>query len=198
MPQKLAASKYASAVLLGVAAESERDKYAAHSWQLPGRLVSTKLGIVVCRASAIEPGTSTAVVVSVLLTMNDAAQDAAGRLHTQITLPKVTRTQNYQHVNGKLTNLRNRVDPSIRLGWRSSPGRVVSRRFNPCRTGTTEQVRPRQRKSRLRRRRLSRTNGSYPVLRPVFRSDKVVCATTCCSPDYGQRLRDRVVSLPKP
>ncbi|KAL3135508.1 hypothetical protein ABBQ38_005988 [Trebouxia sp. C0009 RCD-2024] len=46
--------------------------------------------------------------------MNDAAQDAAGRLHTQITLPKVTRTQNYQHVNGKLTNLRNRVDPSIR------------------------------------------------------------------------------------
>lgn len=44
MPQKLAAPKYASAVLLGVAAQSERDKYAAHSRQLPGRLVSTKLG----------------------------------------------------------------------------------------------------------------------------------------------------------
>lgn len=34
MPLKLAASQYASAVLLGVAGQTERSKYAAHSRQM--------------------------------------------------------------------------------------------------------------------------------------------------------------------
>ena len=35
MPLKLAASQYTSAVLLGIAGQSERGKYAAHSRQMP-------------------------------------------------------------------------------------------------------------------------------------------------------------------
>ena len=42
MPLELAASQYASAVLLGIAGQAKRGKYAAHSRQLLGRLASTK------------------------------------------------------------------------------------------------------------------------------------------------------------
>lgn len=43
MPQKLAASQYTSTVLLGIAGQSERGKYAAHCRNCLGRLASTKL-----------------------------------------------------------------------------------------------------------------------------------------------------------
>ena len=42
MPVQLAASQNETAVLLRVAGQPERSKYAAHCRQLPGRLVLTK------------------------------------------------------------------------------------------------------------------------------------------------------------
>ena len=43
-----------------------------------------------------------------------------------------------------------------------------------CETGTTEQDSTKRETSRLRKRRLPRTKGPYPVLSPVFRFVKVV------------------------
>ena len=80
--------------------------------------------------------------------------------------------------------------PSYKLGWRSSPGKVLSDllghekgsfRLSQTLAKLAQQSRfdRETETSRLRRRRLPRTNTSYPVLSPAVRSDKVVPVSYC-------------------